>query len=576
MMRLFWRYSSYIFFCFFSTSIWGAELSTQQGEIVRSSAEPGRIAQSLTSKPLFSPAVAGKTTVASAPSTALPPEVAKVTFKLTKIRIVGATVFPEKELVAPYRSYLGKTVSLGDIAKFADEMTTRYQKRGYVLTRVVIPPQHILNGVITLRVVEGFIDKVSVQGNVKPNTRSLLLSYGQHIRASRPLHIKVLERYALLANDLAGIQAKVVLLPSKTTPGSADLTFVVRQSSLNGYASVDNRGTHFLGPQQFSGQGNVNSLFRGGDSTALQVLTTGDEQLNFANISHEQPLGSQGAKLHFDGSYSRSVPGSSLETFDVIGRSTTTNIDASYPLIRSRSQNFYAHGGMELIESSTDILSTNLYDDRIRVVNAGLSYNRLDGWRGLNKTDVSVRQGLDILGASSANDTDISRPGATPTFAKLNASLSRLQDLPYNLSLLLAAQGQYTDDSLYASEQFGFGGSDFGRGYDPSEIIGDRGIAGKAELRYNQESNQFYAFYDIGSIWNRDTVSQSAQESAASLGLGVRSYLTKWLAGDVVWAKPLTHDVAAEENRNPRVFFSLTVAGDKPYKPRVAQKPNVG
>ncbi len=67
---------------------------------------------------------------------------------------------------------------------------------------------------------------------------------------------------------------------------------------------------------------------------------------------------------------------------------------------------------------------------------------------------------------------------------------------------------------LLSPEQFGVGGSEFGRGYDPSEITGDKGFAVKTELQYNRihtfkdyaVPTQYYAFWDFGKVWSEARV----------------------------------------------------------------------
>lgn len=548
--------------------------TVQENQIIRTSTEAGRINQALTRSSMETALPASKATVEEPTSAGhLSPEAAKVTFTLAQIHIDGAEIFSQKELVGPYRSYLGKEVSLGDIETMAQEMTRRYQKAGYVLTRVIIPPQHIKNGAITLRVIEGYVDKVYVQGNVRPSVARLLKKYGEKIKAERPLQIKVLERYALLANDLTGVSARVVLAPSKEQLGAADLTFVANQLTASGYLSLDNRGTKFLGPEQGTVGAQVNSIFRPGDTTGVQYLTSGNKELNFLQVNHSEPLGTSGLKLDINGGMTRAKPGSSLTDLEIVGRSTSANAELSYPIIRTRSQNLYVHGGVGTLDSHTTILSQDLYNDHIRFMDAGVAYSRADRWLGLNEIAADLTQGLDVMGAS--NYENISRPDAAPRFTKYNINISRLQGLPANFSVLVAGQGQYTHDSLYAAEQYGFGGANFGRGYDSSEITGDRGAAGKFELRYDIRQQQLYAFYDIGAVWNRNTLTQPAKQSAASTGIGARLHFTNWLAGNLEIDKPLTKVVSAEGNRNYRVYFGVTVADVKKYHANSDNKNNI-
>ena len=120
---------------------------------------------------------------------------------------------------------------------------------------------------------------------------------------------------------------------------------------------------------------------------------------------------------------------------------------------------------------------------------------------------------------------------------------------------------------MLTAEQFGLGGASFGSAYDPSEITGDSGIAGRVELQYNRSgdfeyvpSYQLYGFYDIGNVWIRNnSAGQKASESLADTGIGVRFNVMEPVSGGLELAVPLTRQVAADgqDGKSPRLFFSL-------------------
>jgi hemolysin activation/secretion protein len=127
-------------------------------------------------------------------------------------------------------------------------------------------------------------------------------------------------------------------------------------------------------------------------------------------------------------------------------------------------------------------------------------------------------------------------------------------------------------NTLLIDEQFSLGGADFGSAYDPSELLGDSGVAGRAELRYSRDgdfqwvpSYQFYTFYDIGTVWNRDAGAGTSDEaSLADAGVGLRFNAQIPLSGTFEFAYPLTRPVAADVGAggdgsgfHPRAFFSL-------------------
>ena len=127
--------------------------------------------------------------------------------------------------------------------------------------------------------------------------------------------------------------------------------------------------------------------------------------------------------------------------------------------------------------------------------------------------------------------------------------------------------GQYSKDGLLSTEECGIGGSQFGRAYDFSEILGDSCMAGSLELRYaintqgsSLQYTQLYTFYDGGKTSNHNPLnaSDNRTKSLTSTGLGVRFGIWKFLSGSLEAAKPLTRDVANEGNKDTRVFASIS------------------
>jgi len=261
---------------------------------------------------------------------------------------------------------------------------------------------------------------------------------------------------------------------------------------------------------------------------------------------------------------SRSEPGFTLAPLDTRGRSEGLAIGLAYPILRTRAENLRVSAAFTPYTSSNELLGrrdlTPAYEDDIRPVRVGLTYDLADRFQGLNYLQLELSQGIEALGASAEGRPNPSRPGARTRFTRGLFEASRLQGLDWlapGLGLFLAARGQWSFGApLVAFEQFGLGGARFGRGYDPSEIAGDNGIAGLVELRWSANAPpqrltlgrpltvQPYLFYDAGMV----TAARSAvaSQSLASAGLGLRLWLGDALAAGIELAKPLTRSVAAE------------------------------
>ncbi|NQV40682.1 MAG: ShlB/FhaC/HecB family hemolysin secretion/activation protein [Nitrosopumilus sp.] len=120
---------------------------------------------------------------------AIPPEQAReIKFDLVSVQIDGVSVYSRQELLPLYESYLGKEVSLLTIYDIANAITTKYRNDGYILTRTIIPPQKISSGHVQVQVIEGYVDKVIIEGTSRDG-RGLIKAYGDKITKSRPLNV---------------------------------------------------------------------------------------------------------------------------------------------------------------------------------------------------------------------------------------------------------------------------------------------------------------------------------------------------------------------------------------------------
>ncbi len=566
--RLYWRTA--FLFCMLNTATLAATPT------IPGSVNPGLVGKNYLPVAPTTPAppAASAITAPKAPSPSVEPAPGEVVFTLNNIVLSGNHIYTTGQLAPLYQKELRTIISLPELKNIVQDITNFYRNHGYILSRAVLAPQIVKGGVIHIQIIEGYIDHIKVTGDVK-NTGSLLLAYTQPLLNVRPTTMAQLEKYLRIANEIPGVQVKAVLEPSTTHLGASTLNLVATLKRVDASLTYDNHGTVYLGPQQLTGTIAINSLIRPGDTTQLTYLnTTNNKALHYIDVSHQTPIGSHGLTLTVGGNRSETAPGLNLQTLDTRGTADTYYTSLQYPLIRSREQDLTLDTGFSYVDSKTTLFgnTTTLYNDEIRPIKIGGTYRLSDSFNGTSVSAAHIERGLGIMGA----DTDSSSPtasrfGATGVFTKLTAQISHLQPISNRFSLLATTTGQYTLNPLLSSEQFGFGGSQIGRGYDPSELLGDQGLAGSLELRADLypeflklQNIQLYSFYDIGKIWNKNSsVSDTpANQSAASAGLGLRFAFNRFLSGDLMYAQPLTKDITSEallnRGRNPKVFFSLT------------------
>jgi len=554
------------------------------GQSLPASIDPNRLSDQFRTPAPQGPAV--EFDVPAPPPEATPPANAdKVRFVLSQVTIDGAVALPAAGFAGLYAGRIGQTVTLAELYQWADAITKAYREAGYVLSRAVVPAQKISGGAVHIAVVEGFIDQVIVQGDTSP----ALVAYGEKLRQSRPLKADDLERYLLLANELAGLSVRSVLEPSPTVPGASTLTLVATEKTVDATVELDNRGTRYVGSWQGYTSVGFNDVLGLNERTAFRYATTSDpRELAYLEVSESAPIDDDGTSLLAILNRTRAAPGYTLAD---LGTHTTGEgilVGVKHEFIRQRSEdltlglNFDYRDGTTLLKDTLPDRAPSS-DDKIRALRLNGTYDVADRWGGQNQLNFELSHGLPIFDASPFAQANASRLYGDPAFTKLVVGAARTTPLGGDFALLAAAQGQTAFGSaLLSGEQFGLGGAAFGRGYDPSEVTGDDGIAGKLELQYTPNLElghlrytQFYAFYDVGeAVTEHAAVPGGAVKglpgdgqttgSLASAGFGTRLALFENYTSNIELAKPLTRELAADRGHGDakswHLFFSLTAS----------------
>jgi hemolysin activation/secretion protein len=140
-----------------------------------------------------------------------------------------------------------------------------YRKKGYGLVRVIIPEQTVANQEIFLEIIEGFIERVEVQG---AKNLGRLKGYVDNILREVPLRFSSLERNFLLMNEVAGYQIKTGLKPG-TKRGGVVLVLDITRKPITGFFEVNNWGTETVGLVKLQSGVFLNSLGEKGERITL-------------------------------------------------------------------------------------------------------------------------------------------------------------------------------------------------------------------------------------------------------------------------------------------------------------------
>ena len=491
----------------------------------------------------------------------------KPQFVLRGLNVSGARAVSRDRIAAVYQPYLGKKVSQADLAAIAGAISDLYRADGFHLSRAVVPPQDIANGMVRIQVIEGAIVQADLKGDgaeqfgVRPMLGPVL--------AEQPSRLATLERQLFLINGRPGVRITDTALEEiGGATGRFRLTVYLKTWHVFTSFGLDNLGSSSVGPWQTYATGAFNSYLTPGDTLTVNLSTIANDprELGFARLSYDAPVGVDGVRLGASVLYSAVRPGDARRLDSDITTTEAFEVRASTVPFMSQSSALTLTLAGTFSNVSEHDLYGPWYNDHVRTASLTADYRLQDRFGGTNFATLTYRQGLDVFGASHFDDDLLSRDGASSNFSVLNLWFTRYQSLNDAWSLKLSAASQTASRPLFTSQQFYLGGAAFGRGYGAAEISGDNGLAGSLELRFDQKLNfrywtgyQLYAFGDAGAVWN-DGYRLSDGLSLTSAGAGARFFLWDDLQADLGVAVPLSYRAPDNERRSPRFLFTLSSA----------------
>ncbi|PIW28792.1 MAG: hypothetical protein COW30_06625 [Rhodospirillales bacterium CG15_BIG_FIL_POST_REV_8_21_14_020_66_15] len=494
------------------------------------------------------------------PDSQVTPTGDKFSFVLSAVIIEGATAFAPADLAPLYGKYLARKVTEVEVREIAQAVTRVYRDAGYVFSQADVPAQDVLAGVLKIRVTEGFVSNVAFDDKVSRD--SVVAAYLAPVLAEKPVRLETIERALLLVNDLPDVTVADASVGDGDAPGAKVLKLKLDYTAVNAELYLDNRGTPSSGRLQGWAAGAANGLLSVGNRLQVGVFTIPDapRELLYGIARWSQPLGRWGTTGELALSGSKADAGADLAASDTESDSFRIHLTLRHPVLRTRQDSLWAIGELDFFNVNEDRFGATNFEDRNRTARLGLEYYRAKVLNGDFYAKGVYARGLDVLGASSAGNRQLSRSDGRAEFDKVTLEVRRLQKLWGGFGLYAQAKGQWGNQPLLTASEFSLGGSQYGRAYDYGEAVGDRGAAGAVELRYTGrkpaawvETYDLYAFYDGGAVWNDG----ADRQILTSAGAGVRATFAGGIYGDLQIAKPLNHAVSTEGDKDLRILFSV-------------------
>ncbi len=473
------------------------------------------------------------------------------------------------------------SLTLHQLQEIAAQVAQYYRDRGFILVRVVIPPQTILQGVVSLRILEGVLGNVTIEKNRDYRREQMLRPFEGLL--GEPVIKEDIETAMLALNDYPGLTTFAVFRPG-VHPGETDLLVsVIEEKTVDSRVHADNYGSEFTGEFRTRLDVHWNNPLNAIDKLSVSLSKTIDPNNGaYAALNYERHAFGPDNIFGIGASKNNYSLGAALEPFGIKGTTTLAQVYWRHTFQRSRSFNSYGLLQFSRKSARLDVTEGEDRADELMVasIETGFDWSS-PARRHLVSGRVQYSEGFDgLLGAMGPTrdpaETDASRRGGSGVyaggqFAKTNLGYDHWYQLTPKHTLHLSLRAQDSNDLLTSLEQMPIGGPNSVRAYSTSEFLRDKAVSGSVEwlLRapgFSQwkafgnrrwgEVLQFLFFVDYAKGWLNDPLTSDREVvSLSGMGAGVRFQYEKFSARFEV-ASALGDEPVGNE-RDPQYFFEL-------------------
>lgn len=402
-------------------------------------------------------------------------------FHVTRVAVEGATLLPDKALKGLVQPIVDRTVTLKELQEAAEGITRWYRSKGYVTSRAFVPTQEIREGLIRIRVIEGKVGEIQVEGN--RYFSSLLLKRQIRVKSGEILSLARLEEGLRRLNGHPDRKVKLILIRGAQPETTDGILKVSDRRPFHAGYGVDTLGTKVTGQIRQNLLLSHGNLTGRDDQLVVRGLVTEFAGLAGGTLSYLRPLTPSGVSATLDVSGVKSSLGGDSKSLLARGDAVTVSPGFIFPWIRRSRFELEALSGFDVKRVRTRSDASTTSKDDLRVLYGGTNLLRQDS-TGRSFFSQQLRWGIgSLFGASHPEDPSTSRAKTGGSFVRWLVNFVRVQSGPWGTSWVFRGSGQIATDRLVPAEQFRLGGFDTVRGYPEGEFLADQGFQTTVELR---------------------------------------------------------------------------------------------
>jgi hemolysin activation/secretion protein len=460
-----------------------------------------------------------------------------------EINLVGNEIFSDQELDVIVTPYENREVTTSELHELKEKITKYYIANGYINSGAYIPDQEVSNAVIEIRIVEGVLTEIKIEGN-----KRLRVDYIKgriRIASGPPLNINKLQESLLLLQQNPLIKTIHAELKPGTLPGQGMLDAkVVEEKPYYFKFGINNHRPPSVGAERGELEATHQNLLGFGDRIQVHYGLT--EGLSDVSLDYNFPINAYDTSLgvYMDKGDS-DVTEAPFDILNITSKSETIGLRISHPFYRTPNKDFTMSLSLERRESKTYLLGIPYpFSDGSVNGKSVVSVARFSQeWLERTQQQVLALRSTFSLGLD-AFDSSVNHNAEDGKFASWLGQLQLAKRIGVQgKQVIVRVDTQLANDPLLPLEQFSIGGMNTVRGYRENQLVRDNGFIASVEFRmpifesvFGKNKLQIAPFIDYGRSWNRERET-IRPENISSIGLGLRWTPRKEFYGEVYWGK---------------------------------------
>jgi len=447
-----------------------------------------------------------------------------------EVKITGNTAFSDETLKEVTAHYMNRELTETDLESLRLALTLYYINKGYINSGAVIPDQTVIDGVITIQIIEGKLTTMEVEGNRW--FRDGYIKSRINLGVGPPLNVYTLqERLQILQQDERIQKLNAELRPDVKRGDSILKVQIHDGNPFKVFLESDNyqspsvgaeRGRITLAHLNLLGFGDTLSFTYGQSKGIFPEI---DVSYIFPFTPYDTTLTLRYRKNDFD------VIQEQFEDLDIESKSDIASITLRHPFYRTLHHEFALALMGEYLRNKTFLdkepfsFSAGVKDGKSIV--SALRFFQEYLYRDLTQV-ITIRSrlsvGIHALG-STTNPSDL--PDSHFVSWLLQCQWARRYKF-LDIQSILRMDLQIANKSLLPLEQISIGGRYSVRGYRENQLVTDNAFIVSVETRIPLIRNhpladvlEFCQFADFGTGKNRE-FPDPIPKNLRSVGLGLR------------------------------------------------------